>query len=232
MNALTQHKLLLLGSEQDVENLAKKDSATILAISDSHGRPELLNIILDKFAKQSDILAFCGDGCNDIAKILNSFDSGSRLAADFPPVMAMVHGNGDESLIDVDFTTDPDSGSKKIKAPAAISFYAAKTNILITHGHMFGVYYGTAGLENHAKETDSKIVLYGHSHIADISKNNGLTFINPGSISLPRQGLPPSFAVIKISSEGKNIDCTFYEIKASLSEGIHFVPFSPDRRRW
>lgn len=231
MNELKQHKLFLLGSNEAVDALAKKDCATILAVSDSHGRPEILKTILKRFSSQADALAFLGDGCADLVHILNNLDSNKDLQTSLPPVIAMVHGNGDESVFDVDFYPSEDLNVRTLKAPAAITFFAAGKNVLVTHGHMFGVYYGTAGLENHAKKSESKIILYGHSHVADISENNGITFINPGSCSLPRQGLPPSIAEIKIHFTGE-IECTFYEIKASLSEGIKFVPFSPLMRRW
>lgn len=222
MNELKQHKLYLLGSDDAVSELSKKECATILAVSDSHSRPEILNAVLKEFGPKADALAFCGDGTED----LNQFITQSFI----PPVVALVHGNGDESSMELNVSRNS-SRAATIKVPAAVNFNAAGTNILVTHGHMFGVYYGTAGLENHAKETGASLVLYGHSHVADISYNDGFTFINPGSISLPRQGLPPSFALIKTSQNAKP-ECTFYEIKASLSEGIHFVPFSPALRRW
>lgn len=231
MNTLKQHKLFLLGSDNAVDALAKKECATILAISDSHGQTDILKAILKRFAPQVDALAFCGDGVEDLVSILNSLDSNYDFRENFPSVIAAVHGNGDESSIHVDFQPSDDPSIHEIKVPAAISFFAANTNILVTHGHMFGVYYGTAGLENHAKETNSKVILFGHSHIADIIEENGFTLINPGSCSSPRQGLPPSFAVLKIF-QNNPVECTFYEIKVSLSEGINFVPFSPRMRRW
>lgn len=222
MNTLNQHKLYLLGSDEKISELSNKESAVILAVSDSHGRLEILKTILKEFGPKADALVFCGDGIEDLNKILNE---------DFiPPVVALVHGNGDESTMKL-IVNNAYYISSEIKVPAAVNFNAAGTNILVTHGHMFGVYYGTAGLENHAKETGASLVFYGHSHIADISEQSGFTFINPGSCSLPRQGLPPSFAIIKTAGS-KRPECTFYEIKVSLSEGFKFVPFSPALRRW
>lgn len=220
MNSLNQHILNLLGSDEKIAELANKESATILAVSDSHGRPEMLKVILQEFGPKADALVFCGDGTED----LNLFLSSTFI----PPVIALVHGNGDESSMKI---SKDNIVLSKIKVPAAITFNCAGTNVMVTHGHMFGVYYGTAGLENHAKETGASLILYGHSHVADITEQKDYTFINPGSCSLPRQGLPPSFAVIKTAGS-KRPECTFYEIKVSLSEGIHFVPFSPALRRW
>lgn len=231
MNSLIQNKAFLLGSPEAISELAKKEKAKILAVSDSHGRPEMLRKILEHFSGQADLLVFCGDGSEDMGLILSMAKEHGSMHRDFPPVAAIVHGNGDDNSLKVDFDPNPESGENALKVPAAITVFAAGMNILVTHGHMFGVYYGTAGLENHAKETGASLVLFGHTHIADRSENNGITFINPGSCSLPRQGLPPSCALLEISDQ-KNISCTFYEIKISLSDGISFAPFAPELRRW
>ena len=47
MNTLNQHKLYLLGSDEKISELSNKESAVILAVSDSHGRPEILKTILE-----------------------------------------------------------------------------------------------------------------------------------------------------------------------------------------
>lgn len=220
MNELTQHKLFLLGSEKSIHDLSIKSCATILTISDSHGNSDILNSIVNEFGTKSDALVFCGDGTQDFFNILTSLNT--------PPVVALVHGNCDESSMTI---KSKSSDFQQIKVPAAITFNAAGTNIMITHGHIFGVHYGTAGLENHAKDTDASLILYGHTHVADITENNGFTLINPGSCTNPRQGLPPSFALIKLE-KNKDPFCTFYEIRVSLSEGIHFIPFNPEMRKW
>lgn len=224
MNSLEQHKLFLIGSDKEITKLSKKENAVILAVSDSHNRKEILNRILDRFSPEVDLIVFCGDGVNDFVEILNSIDLNPELKQKLPPVIAIVHGNCDENFSILN--------GAQIRIPAAISFFCAGTNILVTHGHLFGVYQGTNGLENHAAETNSKIVFYGRSHVADFSQTNGISFINPGSCALPRRGLPPSCAIIKIKNGKNEIDCTFYEIKISLQKGIYFEPFSPFIKRW
>ena len=40
------------------------------------------------------------------------------------------------------------------------------------------------------------IVLYGHYHIFDIHQENAITYINPGSISIPRNNLAKTYGLI------------------------------------
>lgn len=57
-------------------------------------------------------------------------------------------------------------------------------NIHFEHGH-------------HLKETyDSDVVFYGHYHVYKIEKINNIYFVNPGSVSLPKQNQDNSFAIL------------------------------------
>lgn len=69
--------------------------------------------------------------------------------------------------------------------------------ILMTHGHEYGVKSSLLNLNYRAKELGADIALYGHSHIASIEKHDGVWFVNPGSVSLPR-GLRHTIAFIEI----------------------------------
>ncbi|MEG0641680.1 MAG: YfcE family phosphodiesterase, partial [Clostridium sp.] len=59
-------------------------------------------------------------------------------------------------------------------------------NILITHGHRYGVNNSINNLFYKAEEVGAKIVLFGHTHIQFYHEEEGITFFNPGSISYPR----------------------------------------------
>ena len=75
-------------------------------------------------------------------------------------------------------------------------------------------YYGQAryqGLSYLAKQTECDIVLYGHTHRKDHSEYDGITFINPGSATFPRDG-SYSYAILNIDKE--NIDVQFVEIES------------------
>jgi putative phosphoesterase len=71
--------------------------------------------------------------------------------------------------------------------------------ILITHGDRFHVKSGLAGLCRKAKMYRADIVLYGHTHIAHIEKEEGILFINPGT--LKETASRQSMAVLHIEGD-------------------------------
>lgn len=71
--------------------------------------------------------------------------------------------------------------------------------IMLMHGHSYGVepeYTFRARL--HAEEQGCNVLLYGHTHISEISMYGGILIVNPGSPSQPRGGRAPSFAILKV----------------------------------
>lgn len=72
--------------------------------------------------------------------------------------------------------------------------------IFLTHGHKYGVKENLLKLRYKALEADATIVLYGHTHIGQIDFEEGIWYINPGSVSEPRDGAR-SFAIINIEKE-------------------------------
>lgn len=50
-------------------------------------------------------------------------------------------------------------------------------------------------------ETQTRVMVYGHTHIALINQEENLLVINPGSPTLPRGGLPASVAILTIDGE-------------------------------
>lgn len=68
-----------------------------------------------------------------------------------------------------------------------IDFYDAKINGLnahLEHGHHFDQYTG-----------NFNIVLSGHTHIPVLKKENQIIYLNPGSITLPKNGSKKGYAV-------------------------------------
>ena len=85
-------------------------------------------------------------------------------------------------------------------APNSIIVEAAGHKIFLTHGHSFGVRFGTDDLVAAAKENGCDIAVYGHTHVAQIVRGE-VTVINPGSASRPRDEMRPSFAVAELTPE-------------------------------
>jgi putative phosphoesterase len=74
-------------------------------------------------------------------------------------------------------------------------------------GHEFDLYHGDEfslkGLSPHP----GAILCSGHTHIFVLKKENGFIWLNPGSISFPKNGNPPTFALFEDKTiEIRNFD--------------------------
>ena len=88
--------------------------------------------------------------------------------------------------------------------PAYVVTTLGSHRVFITHGHMYDVKFSMWTLVNAAKEKDCDVAMYGHTHYPALLEKDGVTILNPGSISLPRQpGREPSFAVCDVDNEGE-----------------------------
>ncbi|MGI6144564.1 MAG: metallophosphoesterase [Clostridia bacterium] len=56
----------------------------------------------------------------------------------------------------------------------------------LTHGHLYEVKYGLTSLQFRAEELGAEYCLFGHTHSPMILENNGIWFLNPGSLTWPR----------------------------------------------
>ena len=66
--------------------------------------------------------------------------------------------------------------------------YDGKNKIYLSHGHIYNP-------DNLPKLTSGDIFIYGHTHIAKSETINGIRCINPGSISLPKNGQKNSYMI-------------------------------------
>lgn len=83
-------------------------------------------------------------------------------------------------------------------------------NVVVLHGHRHQVKRTNDMMLSEAIEHDAKIVFYGHTHIAKVDKEEGIYFINPGSISQPRGSLRVgSYAIYEKNDTTDRI--TFYD---------------------
>lgn len=79
-----------------------------------------------------------------------------------------------------------------------------KYRILLTHGHLYRVNYTYRELAQEARRQNCQIAMCGHTHIPALEEYEGITIVNPGSLSLPRQaGGRPSFIRMDIDREGE-----------------------------
>ena len=62
--------------------------------------------------------------------------------------------------------------------------------IFVTHGHDFG-----PGRLPPLREGD--VLLYGHTHVPQAEMVEGIALCNPGSLALPKHGLPRSYGILE-----------------------------------
>lgn len=76
-----------------------------------------------------------------------------------------------------------------------LKFPVMNPTALICDGEMIFTAVHGHHLEDNTVITPAEgdIVLYGHTHIPDDSVKNGVRFINPGSVSIPKESSPHSY---------------------------------------
>lgn len=74
----------------------------------------------------------------------------------------------------------------------------ADYGILIEGGHTFYMSHGHIyNGQNLPPLMDGDIFLYGHTHVLRAEKKGAHTFLNPGSVSLPKEGNIPTYAILE-----------------------------------
>ncbi|WAW15231.1 metallophosphoesterase family protein [Peptostreptococcus equinus] len=145
----------------------------ILVISDTHSAKKLMDKLKVKLAGNIDMIIHAGDHFEDsiyLKSILNV------------PVMAVV-GN-------CDFNT----------AEKELDFELEGINIFLTHGHKYGVKSSDDLIVQRAKKVNAKIAIYGHTHIKEDKEIEGVRVINPGSLTLPRDGCKGSYVILEVEN--------------------------------
>ncbi len=148
----------------------------ILVVSDSHRKHEYLNIAIDYI--KPDRIYHLGD----------AEGSEGRFMAKTDAMLEIVRGN-------CDLNSD---------LPRDVVMSVGKHVVMLTHGHAYHVDYAYDSLVAAAKEKGADYVLFGHTHVPVLTEIDGVTLLNPGSISRPRQhDRKPSYAVIEVDDAGE-----------------------------
>ena len=151
----------------------------ILVVSDTHRKDDNLKLVLSEECPL-DMLIHLGDAEGSEHFIPDWVNPECR--------MEMVLGNNDFfSRLDREREID-----------------IAGHKAFITHGHYYGVSMGPEGLVDEAKSRGCDIPMYGHTHRPFLDVIDGVTVLNPGSLSYPRQeGRRPSYMIIHVDADGK-----------------------------
>lgn len=156
----------------------------ILFFSDIHGITNNLNIIDKKIKeKHIDSLICLGDLYETYSFKPDSHVSPKEVLNflnNYKNILTCMKGNCD-TLYDISMSPfNIYSGFKEINIEGRRFF--------ITHGNIYNMF-------NDSIMEKGDILIFGHEHTPYIKERDGKTFINVGSISLPRNNSNPSFAI-------------------------------------
>ncbi len=150
----------------------------ILIVSDTHRKDENLKTVIAQ-EKPMDMLIHLGDAEGSEHFIPDWVNPECR--------MEMVLGNNDFFSM-LDREREIELGVHRV---------------LLTHGHYYGVSMGPEGLADEAKSRGCDVAMFGHTHKPFLAKVGGVTVLNPGSLSYPRQeGRRPSYMIATVDEAG------------------------------
>lgn len=153
----------------------------ICVCSDSHGNWYGLQEMVDR--ENPEMLWFLGDGERDWGQVKLSQQT----------AFVAVCGNCDFMSMEPPY--------RKIKL-------YGKT-IYLTHGHLYGAKQGLYGLMNQALQHQADMVLYGHTHHAQLDEREGCLYLCPGSMGHQEE----RYAIVTIPEDGGNIEVEFKKLK-------------------
>lgn len=143
-------------------------------VSDTHGNMDAVEAVAEA-APDVELWLHAGDFVEDARYLEKLSDTG----------VVKVAGNGDWP---------------RTEAPMETVVEIAGHRIFLTHGHTYGVNYGREGLMEAARAEGCDIAVYGHTHKADYVRagEDGISILNPGSASRPRDERRPSFMTAEL----------------------------------
>ncbi len=149
----------------------------ILIVSDTHGQEKNLEEVLEK-ESPIDALIHLGD--------LEGGEDFINTHVSCPAYL--VSGNNDFFC----------------SLPREREITLGNNKVLLTHGHYYYVSLGVEELRRQAASRDYQVVMFGHTHKPYFETKDGVTILNPGSLSYPRQdGHRPSYMLMEIDKEGE-----------------------------
>ena len=157
----------------------------ILVISDTHGRIEKAAELYRILSKDQSIsfIIHCGDHKEDA----------ENLADELGTVVLGVEGNCDNCYKNSFEITHTPAGQ-----------------ILIIHGHMQNVGFTRSGLFYLAEQYNCVAVCYGHTHVPAIEEADGITVLNPGSLTYPRDGSKNGSCALLVAEKDEPLRCSIH----------------------
>jgi len=147
-------------------------------LSDTHGIKECIDQAI-LYLKDCDLIVHAGDNFSDSKYIYNMTKVG----------IIAVKGN-------CDFDNVEDE----------ILFDLEDKLVFLCHGDKYNVKYGIDEIELKAKKENADIVIFGHTHTPLNIHKDGIIYLNPGSVSLPRIVDYRSLYIMNLENNNIEID--------------------------
>lgn len=156
-------------------------------ISDIHGSIYYLNKAIEKYIEEkADYLIILGDilyhgARNDLPKEYNP-KSVIKVLNEYSDNIIAVRGNCDSEVDEMvlDFP---------IMSTYSNILYNDK-RLFLTQGHIYNE-------KNPVNLKKGSSFIYGHTHILKAEEKNEIFYLNPGSITMPKENNPHSYAVLE-----------------------------------
>ena len=177
----------------------------LMIASDLHGSAHYTELLLKAYAReQADRLLLLGDILyhgprNPLPEGYNPKEV-ARMLNDMKQEILCVRGNCD---------SDVDQMVLEFPIMAEYCLIAAENaTIFATHGHVFNE-------QNLPMLKKGDILLHGHTHVPVCRQHEGYTYVNPGSVSLPKENSEHGYMTVEAGELlWKKLDGTVYSKKA------------------
>lgn len=160
----------------------------IMVISDIHGSSASLNRVMDIFKEEkADKLLILGDVLYHGPR--NDLPDGYAPKSVFATLNAVK-----DKIICVRGNCDAEVDQMVLEFPIMSDYTILNLgdkSVFATHGHKL-----ESDFLPLAKTCN--LILSGHTHLYKLEKVDGVTMLNPGSISLPKDNLKPTYAIIDV----------------------------------
>ena len=156
-----------------------------LFASDIHGCAISAQKLIDKFLEEkADFLVLCGDILyhgprNDLPEGYN------------PKKVIEILNSISDKIIAVKGNCDTEVDQMVLEFPILCNYTVIVdegVRIFVTHGHIFNE-------NNPLKNSIKSIVVSGHTHIFKAEELNDIVYLNPGSVSIPKEGNPKTYMI-------------------------------------
>ena len=142
----------------------------ILIVSDSHGNCDGLCTVLAAHPK-ADLLLFLGDGLTDLV-------SAQQRAA--CPMTYEVRGNCDSRIDEM-----------------LLRFKIEDSKVTYLNGYRIDLIHGDLLTSDLLSVNRGDILMFGHTHVYMLKKEDGVVYFNPGSTSFPKNGNPATYGLFE-----------------------------------